>query len=173
MIYCIFLQVHHFCSLAEESLWTVIWEIKFWQPFLKVPQRTLWFTFIVVFYYLLLGCSSVSHSFIILRSILSIFRFIFCLYFRQLSALIAVFFVWFVFNLLWEYSELVTWAARVKWHYRQDFASLVCLFVYFVLIQCLTHYVTEACSGLLLILLPHQGYTTIPGCKEVMFAILY
>ena len=79
---------------------------------------------------------------------------------------------WFVFNLLWEYSELVTWAARVKWHYRQDFASLVCLFVYFVLIQCLTHYVTEACSGLLLILLPHQGYTTIPGCKEVMFAIL-
>lgn len=47
-------------------------------------------------------------------------------------SLIALFlFLCFVFNLLWEYPELETWAARVKWHDGQGFASLVCLFILF------------------------------------------
>lgn len=89
-------------------------------------------TFIISFCYLLLGYTSVSNSF----KFAIILRYIFFIHFE-----VEFFFVYILgsgfslmadfWYLLWEYYEFVTQAARVKWHYAQDFAGLLCLFIYF------------------------------------------
>lgn len=88
-------------------------------------------TFIISFCYLLLGYTSVSNSFkfaIILRYFFIHFEieFFFVYILGSGFSLMADF--WYLW---WEYYEFATWAARVKWHYAQDFAGLLCLFIYF------------------------------------------